>query len=135
MDSAQTNTAWCQAQCRLTLRGVSELNFLETPKVTNAARSQTSRILTLFGVLPASVLSLQASPCLEIEYNFFVDIWVNYFNRDQHKRSQYPWKKEKNIWEVLMANAAYCKEEVKRQLQLVETTSCFFLWIIQKRSK
>ena len=66
----------------LTLRGVSELVFFY-PKVNNTKRSRTLHKLTLCGVLPASILSLQASPCLEKEYEILKKLYVNYFRIDK----------------------------------------------------
>ena len=59
-DSAQYNTVWSQGL------------------------PQIQKCLTLRGVLPGTILSLQASPCLHWEYYIFFKLYVYYCNIAQH---------------------------------------------------
>ena len=63
-----TNTAESQTPRRQTLRRVSKFIFQKSKSFySNTAQSRTPCRLILRGVLPASILYVQASPCLDRE--------------------------------------------------------------------
>ena len=53
------------------IRKISDYAQANTERSKEIKFSKIQNCLTLRGVLPASLLSLHASPCLEREYNFF----------------------------------------------------------------